>query len=174
MKLQAFKRSILTFPTRFMRWLGEKCISIFDPWLRPDIAEVVFSIVYHTIALELARDEFVELAPINGTCGPFKLSGNGTPVISYVVFDGNLDDRASLVGRVMEFIQVRVEISKPDRIEYKAFIESKNTVDNARHGEEVLCKGKYKKPFEVLSRHLWRYFPLYVHPEKRNQARFIV
>lgn len=147
-----------------MRRLGFKAEVFFDRWLKPSIEEVVFSIVYHTIALELGREEFVELAPIQGTCGPFKLSGNGTPVISYVVFE----------KRLMEFVLVKVEVSRPDRIEYKAFIESKNTQDAGRHGEELEVIDTYRKPFEKLSRHLFRYFPLYVLPEKRNKARFIV
>lgn len=122
---------------------------------RVQTEDLVSHLVVHTASLELAKDEYVELAPIKGCCGPFKLTGNSLPAFEYVVFDKQKEPL------MMEFIKVRVEVSRPDRIEYTATIESKNTEDKARHGEVLVVKEEYKAPFQKLADHLYNYFPLF-------------
>lgn len=116
---------------------------------KPHQDELVLALVLQTAALELPKGEYRELAPVKGCCGPFKLSGNSLPVFEYKVFEKS----------IMEFIHVRVEVSRPDRIYYRATIDS--TTAPERHGEEVEMKAKYKEPFERLSWHLFQYFPFY-------------
>lgn len=120
-----------------------------DRFTKPHPEEVVLSLVLHTAALELAPGDFIELAPVKGCCGPFRLEGNSLPSFTYRVFE----------KKIMEFIQVRVEISRPDRIEYTCTIDS--TTAPERHGEIIETIDKYKTPFEMLSLYLFRYFPYY-------------
>jgi hypothetical protein len=121
--------------------------------------ELVLALTLQTAALELAKQEYVELAPLPGMCGPFRLSGNSLPVVEYRVFDPRKKPF------MMEFVKVRVEIAKPDRIEYIATIDCKGLkgehTDASRHGESVAVLDKYKEPFEILSKHLRNYFPFY-------------
>lgn len=136
-------------------WLKEKIRALaywLLKWAKPYQDQIVLSLVLNTASLELAPGEWIELAPIQGTCGPFRLSGNSLPVFNYRVFDKSM----------MEFVHVRVEVARPDRISYSAAIESTSAPE--RDGEEVHIKDKYKEPFEKLSLHLFRYFPFY----KRN------
>ncbi len=125
--------------------------SIVRAWVdtKPSKEEIVRAIVLHTSSLELTREEHVEFAPIKGTCGPFRLRGNGLPVFTYTVFEKSL----------MEFITIRVEVSRPNNIRYIATIDS--TTAPEQHGKIVEVKGKYKAPFEALASHLHSYFPLY-------------
>lgn len=117
--------------------------------------ELVLALTIQTSALELAKNEYVEMAPLPGMCSPFRLSGNSLPVIEYLIFE----------QKMMEFIKVRVEIAKPDRIEYVAKIDCKGAkgqhTNAERHGQEVPMKDKYKEPFEKLSGYLRSYFPFY-------------
>ena len=116
-------------------------------WARPFQDELVLSLVLNTASLGLDKGDYVELAPLPGCCGPFRLSGNSLPVFEYRVFE----------KAIMEFIHVRVEVAKPDRISFIATIDS--TTAPERHGEKVEVKEKYKEPFEKLALHLFRYFP---------------
>jgi hypothetical protein len=125
----------------FAEWLLFKCPQ--------NQLEIVLSLVLNTASLELKPWDSVELAPIKGCCGPFKLYGNSLPVITYRVFE----------KAIMEFILVRVEIARPDRITYLAKIDSVTAPE--RHGESVEVKPKYKEPFQKLALQLFRYFPLY-------------
>ncbi len=120
--------------------------------------EFVLSLTLQTAALELAKQEYIEMSPLPGMCGPFRLSGNSLPVIEYRVFDPRKKPF------MMEFIKVRVEVSKPDRIHYIATIDSHGSQDAARHGEEVPVLDKYREPFEKLSGYLRNYFPFYRNP----------
>lgn len=120
-----------------------------DRFTRPYPEEIVLSLVLNTASLELRKGKFIELAPVKGCCGPFRLEGNSLPVFTYRVFE----------KKIMEFIQVRVEVSRPDRIEYTSTIDSGTAPE--RHGEVVETTDKYKIPFEVLSLHLFRFFPYY-------------
>lgn len=121
---------------------------ILTRWTAPDREDLVLSLVLHTASLELAKDEYWALAPIKGTCGPFMLTGNSLPVFTYRVFDKKL----------MEFIHMRVEVARPNRIDFFAQIES---TDKKAHGKEVEVKPKYQEPFLTLITHLYRYFPFY-------------
>ncbi len=112
------------------------------------IEEIVLQLTLNTASLALDKHEHRLLAPIRGTCGPFQLSGNSLPVFHYTVFEKS----------IMEFIRVRVEVSKPDRIQYFSTIESTSAPE--LHGNEVETKEKYKEPFIKLARHLHDYFPL--------------
>lgn len=128
--------------------------------------ELVLALTLQTAALELTKSEYLELAPVRGMCGPFRLSGNSLPVFEYRVFDPRKKPF------MMEFIKVRVEVSKPDRIHYIATIDSKGSQDPKRHGEEVPIIAKYREPFEFLSEQLFKYFPFYANPAMmRNKNR---
>lgn len=116
---------------------------------------LVKSLVNNILSLELGSGEFVELAPLHGVFGPFKICGNGLPIFEYIVFEED----------VMEFIKVRAEISLPSRVEFLCRIES--TTAPADHGKIVKTKDLYCVPFFELTGHLVRYFPLYVTPERR-------
>jgi hypothetical protein len=125
-------------------------------YAEPEKDYLISYLIMNCASLELSKGEFVEFAPIRGCCGPFKLYGNGLPSFKYTVFSKPM----------MEFISVRVEISKPDRIDFIAQIES--TTAPERNGEVVPVIDKYKEPFNQLSKHLYRYFGHYVSPQKRN------
>lgn len=113
----------------------------------PSVAEMVRVIVSNTASLELVKDEVVKL-PV---CGPemfshITLTGNSLPVFIYQVFNRKL----------MEFILVRVEISLPDRIHYRAFLCDQFPIPK----EETECLDYYRKPFELLLINLFNYWPL--------------
>ena len=118
-------------------------------WAKPDNDELVSFLVLHTASLELYSDQYIELAPVKGTCGPIKLSGNSLPVFEYIVFE----------KAIMEFIKVRVELARPDKIRFLCTIDSVTAPE--RHGEEVELKDKYRAPFDKLAWHLMQYFPFY-------------
>src|SRR4051812_41858492 len=92
--------------------------------------ELILALTLQTAALELAKHEFIELAPLPGVIGPFRLSGNSLPVFEYRVFDPRKKPF------MMEFVKVRVEVSKPERIHYIATIDAEGSQDPKRHGEE--------------------------------------
>lgn len=134
------------------KWVRKLALGV-NQLARPYPDEIVSHLIMHTAALELPKREYVEFAPIKGCCGPIRLSGNCLPVFEYRMFEKKL----------MEFIQVRVEVSKPDRIEYQCTIDSVTAPE--RHGEPVDVAERYKEPFEKLTRYLFDYFPFY-----RNDA----
>lgn len=132
----------LMFHKLILKW-----IEILQGWLPKKAAEdVVLSLVLNCSALALEKGQYVEFAPIKGTCGNFRLSGNSLPTFIYTVFEKKL----------MEFVEVRVEISKPDRIEF--FSEIRST-DKTTDGRELETKEKYKEPFWRLTNNLMAYFP---------------
>lgn len=131
------------------KWFRE-FVNYLSRYSAPTDHELVNAVVLGTANLELTKGETVQLAPLKGCCGPFTLSGNSLPVFEYIVFDKT----------IMEFVRVKVEISRPDRIHYYAFIESLTT-DIARHGEVIHVKHKYSEPFERLIQNLFKYFALY-------------
>lgn len=131
---------------KFVLWL----IEWLSKWVQGDQELMVVHLVVNTAQIALGKGEWIEFAPIKGTCGNISLSGNSLPVFSYRVFEKSL----------MEFILVKVEVSLPDRIQYKATIDSIKTSDPKRHGEEVTIKDAYKQPFLTLAWHLFRYFPI--------------
>lgn len=136
---------------RIMKWLAE----FFWRKAEPPRDWLVLALTLHTASLEMRKDDYTELAPVKGMCGPFRLYGNSLPVFIYRVFEKS----------IMEFIQVRVEVSKPDRIEFFSTIDSVTAPE--RHGEAVETKERYKQPFFILARNLYRYFPLV---PRRNAA----
>lgn len=111
-----------------------------------DHEEIVRTIILNTSALALEKDRYVEFAPITGTCGNVKLSGNSLPIFSYTVFE----------KKIMEFIQVTVEISKPETIAFSSKIKSE---DPNFDGKKVPTIEKYKRPFFKLATQLVQYFP---------------
>lgn len=119
---------------------------------------LILALTLQTASLELKKNEYIELAPVLGMCGTCRLSGNSLPVFEYRVFDPRKKPF------MMEFIKVRVEISKPDRIQYIATIDSHGSHDPARHGEVVPVLEKYMEPFQKLSGFLKAYFPYYRNP----------
>lgn len=132
---------------RLRDWLDRK--------LTPSQEELILRLVMGTASLELKKGERVVLAPIPGTCGPFFLTGNSLPVFEYTVFEKKL----------MEFIRVRVEVARPDRIAFTCWIES---TDEKVNGQKVEATPKYQAPFHKLASNLYRYFPLYAKPDSEE------
>ena len=126
-------------------------------YLRPR-AWLVSRIVQGTSALELTKEEFRELPPIEGMYGEHGangaviLRGNSLPELSYQVFD----------ERLMEFVHVTVTLALPDRVEFRAVTDDLG---------EIQVRPEYSRPFYRLARHLAAYFPLM--SNKRNQARVV-
>ncbi len=109
-------------------------------------APLVPRLVAGIAGLELDRGTYARLAPVKGVYGAFKIEGNGLPTITYDVFDKSL----------MEFVKVQVAIALPSTILFEA-----TTADLGK----VPVKRVYERPFRVLAKHLYRYFPLPM-PEK--------
>lgn len=137
----------MTLFKRIARWLYSK----LGVYLLPERDALILHLVLHTAALELKKGEYRELAPLKGCTSPIRIYGNSLPVFEFLMFE----------KPIMEFVKVRVEVARPDRISFRATIESKGNEDNARHGEEIEVTARHKAVFEQLSRHLWDYFPLY-------------
>lgn len=133
------------------RLVARKVVDTLAIFAEPDAEEIVRSLVMNTAALELVKGDHIELAPIQGTCGPILLSGNSLPVFEYRVFEKKL----------MEFIKVRVEVARPDQIRFFCTIDSEGTNDPIAHGQEVECKDVYQAPFKKLALSLFNYFPYY-------------
>lgn len=153
---------------RFLERLAWKLYVFFGKYARPWPAELVLNIVHCTSGLALGHDgnpEYVEFAPLKGVYGGFKLSGNALPILEYEVFDRKL----------MEFIAIRVEFSKPDRMDFVATVRSNTPAKgepeggHCRNGEIIPTTAAYREPGLALLHNLHRYFP-YVRP-KMGAAR---
>lgn len=144
---------------RLKIWIRSLCDKVLY-WVRPDQDEIISSLVLYTASLELNRSQYLQLAPIKGCTGPFKLMGNSLPVFVYRVFD----------KKMMEFINVTVEIAKPNTIRFSSKIDFPQ--DSLLHMKEVETKERYKAPFNHLVMHLIRYFP-FAMPEM-NKSRIEV
>lgn len=126
-----------------------------------DQADLVMKLVLGTASLRLEKDEYVELAPIMpGQCSAFKLSGCGLPVFEYMMFEKS----------IMEFINVRVEISKPARIEtiVKIVAKAESSTTPERNGEIIPTTVRHKEPFIKLSKQLYQYFSPYASNAKKE------
>ncbi len=148
--------------------IGKKIIKaiveFLSRFIRPTNEDLVRQIILGTAALGLEKHEHVEFSPIKGTVGNFKLSGNGMPFFTYLVFE----------QKIMEFVRITVSVRKSDRIEFVARVES---TDLEHHGKTVEVKDKYKEPFMRLATYLHDYFPITVDrgiralPENRYQEK---
>lgn len=123
-----------------------RVIAYLSQYTRASDEELVLALVLNTAQLALKKDEYVEFAAIKGTCGTFKLSGNSLPSFHYTVFEKKL----------MEFVEINVQVSRPNRITFSSRIKSE---DKVQDGKEVETKDKYKEPFLTLTQHLFNYFP---------------
>lgn len=112
----------------------------------PTQIDLVKNVVCGTASLELVKDETRTLPPYAGMFSHVILTGNSLPIFTYQVFSKKL----------MEFIAVRVEISLPDRIQYRAFLCDEFPTLK----EEIECLDSYRKPFELLLINLYNYWPL--------------
>lgn len=112
----------------------------------PPKSDLVKNIVCGTAALELLKEQSRTLPPFDGMYSHIVLTGNSLPVFTYQVFSKGL----------MEFILVRVEVSLPDRIHYRAFI----CEEFPKAKKEIECLDSYCKPFELLLINLYNYWPL--------------
>jgi hypothetical protein len=130
-----------------LKKLIRRVIAYLSKYDQPYPEELVLALILNTAQLALQKNEYVEFAAIKGTCGAFKLTGNSLPRFTYFVFE----------KRIMEFIEVRVEVAKPGRISFTSTISSTSAPE--RHGEEVETKEKYKEPFMKLATYLFYYFP---------------
>lgn len=129
---------------RLNGWLYRLALTILAP-TQKTLAHVLVSQI---AGLELMRGECRQLPPVLGSFGPFTLTGNSNPEITYLVFDDAL----------MEFVSMTVHISLPDRITFHAKTEDLG---------DVFVKPPYKRPFYFMAHHVFRYFPLRA-DEKRN------
>lgn len=145
---------------RFFIGLLRKLRDYLDGVTAPPQDELVLALVMKTASLELAKGETVELAPLKGCTGPFRLSGNGLPVFEYMMFE----------KKIMEFILVRVEVSKPDKIEFitTIYARKESSTSPELHGSPIETTERYKAPFNRLALYIFQYFGHYVTPEKRN------
>jgi hypothetical protein len=143
-------KEILTRAYRVRRQVSADIHRTVEKLITPDDDMIVFSLVMNTANMALERGKYVEFAPVSGMVGVCKLSGNSLPVFEYKVFHAQ---------PVMEFIKVRVEVARPDRISFTAHIESAGTVDDKDHGKEMEIIEAYRKPFFTLAHHLYNYFP---------------
>jgi hypothetical protein len=126
-----------------------KLMLFFARWANPSPEEICLSLVLYTASLEIPKGTFLDFRPMKGMCGPAKLTGNGLPVFTYTVFE----------KKIMEFIKVQVEISRPDRINFTSTIDSHTAPE--RNGEVIECIARYQAPFYELAKNLCRYFPYY-------------
>ncbi len=154
--VSAYKKKLELPLQRFITKHQRTVTDWLDPWLKPPLEMLVAQTIFNTASLELAKGEYIELAPMRGTCSTFKLSGTSLPVFEYKVFEKKL----------MEFVHIRVEMSRPNRIEFWATIDSSTAPE--LHGKEVECKDAYRKPFDMLILQLFRYFPYY-HTNKKEK-----
>lgn len=122
---------------------------LYRRFTKPERDEIVLSLVLQTARMGMQKGEHVEFAPLPGCCGPFRLEGAFLPVFTYRVFEKKL----------MEFLKVTVEVSKPDRIHFTVAVDSKGTQDPVNHGMVVESKPEYEEPFHRLSLYLFDYFP---------------
>lgn len=124
----------------------------------PDQRELVHNIVLNVASLELAKNECMKLAACGGSCGLITLRGNAVPQIDYLVFEKTL----------MEFVRVTVQIQLPNKITYFCSIESQNTSDPKRHGEEVELREAYKEPLFKVAHLFYQYFPFIPHKDQEK------
>src|ERR1043165_7141436 len=130
--------------------------------------EVISYLSLHTASLELPNHQYQVLAAVPGMVGRWvSVSGGALPVFTYLVFDKGM----------MEFIRVRVELSRPNRIQYLAQIAAPDAESNSSNGEAVTAVDAYRKPFRRLVKRLFRYYPLVAggslrtYDDKEIQAR---
>ena len=109
--------------------------------LGPSQREMVAKLIAGIAGLEILRDEFRTFAPLAGVHGPFRVEGNAKPTIHYTVFDKEL----------MEFVEMRVSLALPDSINFEGKTEDLGVLET--------LKPEYKRPFIVLARLLYNYFP---------------
>jgi hypothetical protein len=123
------------------KWFGQYCV--------PNQEEMVRNIILGVTSLGLSPEDKAYLAPINGVCGPFVITGNSLPIFRYLVFD----------KEIRQFVRIKVEISKPDRITYQGTIESESIAPEL-HGKIHPVADRYKRPFQNMCKHIYHYFPL--------------
>jgi hypothetical protein len=153
-----FKQFLQNLVIKFITWILNKPLMQYKGRDISTIAlladpitddEMVRALVVGTAGLELKKGEYAYSAPIAGTFGPISITGNSLPVFSYLVFEKEL----------MEFVSVTVELALPNTVRYVATINSTTAPD--KHGQEIICKEEYKKPFQELAKHFFNYFPLH-------------
>lgn len=134
-----------------------KASHTLDEWSRPNDSILITALIQRISQIMLLREESAYLngvkipnEKVQGMFGAVKVTGNGAPVFSYLMFDKQL----------MEFVRVSVELSLPDRIAFSYKIDSE---DEATHGKEVEEKEEYKAPFYKLAYALYDYFPIHRH-----------
>lgn len=144
-----------------MTWkrLCRKLVTFFSRWTKPDKQELVTWFVAATANMELTKEQYVELAPLGKCHGPFRLAGNGTPTVRYICFERS----------IMEFIDVRVELSRPSRIEFICTISS--TTAPEKHGQVVQTTPEYEAPFWRLAEKIFNYFPFYLRADRVSPLR---
>lgn len=129
-----------------LRRIARYLVAKLERYTWPDELALASMISMYCCTLELRMGEFVELAPVQGTCGHIQITGNANPVFSYVVFDKKL----------MDFIEVSVLVSKKNGFKFTSTVKAINKETEAK---QIETKDAYKEPFLVLSNHLFRYFP---------------
>jgi hypothetical protein len=137
-----------------------RIVAFLRQYDRPYQDEIVLSLTLNTAQLGLMKNEYVEFAPLPGVCGTFRLTGNALPCFTYTVFE----------KKIMEFIEVRVEVSKPDRIHFVSKIVS---TDEDTNGKEVETTERYQAPFNQLALNLFTYFPFPMEGGRKKKNELI-
>ncbi len=118
------------------------------------IEQQIAQICMNMAGLQLEKEEFISIVtpPGEGVVRGFgmRCKGGLWPTFTYIVFDAQL----------MEFIEVTVEVSRPDTIRYLAKIICEHKSEST-HNKEVEIKEYYKAPFLKILKLFYFYFPLY-------------
>jgi hypothetical protein len=154
-------KEILSRAYKIRRDISADIHRTVEKLILPDDDMLCFSLVMSTQNMGLEMGTYVEFAPTSGMVGPCKLWGNSLPVFEYKVFHAQ---------PVMEFIKIKVEVAKPDRIHFTAHIDSLGTADPKDHGKAMEIVEAYRKPFYILANHLYNFFPFGRDPACTREA----
>lgn len=130
---------------KLVKWLLDK----LTLWSIPDREDLVMHLISHVSFLAIPKQKCVYFSPVARMCGEICLSGNGLPVFEYTMFD----------KRIMNFVRVRVELSKPGRIHFSGQVFK--DPDPETDEMPVEMDSFYRDPFYLFASHLFRYFPLF-------------
>jgi hypothetical protein len=128
-------------------WI-RRLITFLEGCVLPYEDELVMKLIMGAHGCELSRDEWVEFAPVPGTCGNIKMSGNSILLFEYLMFH----------KPIMNFIHVQCLVKKPDKFEWTVTVVK--SPDLHENGQVLECTDAFKSPFYTLAKHLYRYFPI--------------
>lgn len=130
---------------KLTRRLASSIIEYLTPLTVLKQPQLITNLVLCCSSLGIPLGSRVAFAAVGGSCGSISLMGSTCPTFRYVVFD----------KKIMQFVEVFVEVSRPNRIEYIC----RTFNDPEGPSQELEMKDQYKKPFLLLCSHISRYFP---------------